>query len=85
MPKLCTSLPDSSNFRITGSGDIAFFSRSQQLLTPQRSPTQIDLPSLSMSTALVDPQVRPAGILKWFSMVVYGLGASLTGAGAIWP
>ena len=37
--------------------------RSQQLLAPQRSPTQIDVPSLSMSTALVDPQVRPLGSL----------------------
>jgi hypothetical protein len=64
VPKLCTSLPDSSNLRITGNGDIAFLVRSQQVLAPQRSPTQIDLPSLSMSTALVEPQVRPSGILK---------------------
>jgi hypothetical protein len=33
-----------------------------------------------MSTALVEPHVRPSGNLKWFSIVVKGLGASLTGA-----
>ncbi len=64
VPKLCTSLPVSSNFSSTGSGDIAFLARSQQELAPQRSPTQIDLPSLSISTALVEPQVRPSGSLK---------------------
>ena len=34
-----------------------------------RSATQIVRPSLSMSTALVDPQVRPSGSLNWPSMV----------------
>ncbi len=70
VPKLWTSLPDSSNLSTTGSGDIWPLALSQQVLAPQRSATQIDLPSLSMSTALVEPQVRPSGSLNWFSMVV---------------
>src|SRR5262249_6950458 len=63
-PKLFTSLPDASNFRTGSSGDILPVAGSAQLLAPHRSATQIDFPSLSMSTALVDPQVRPAGSLK---------------------
>ena len=68
-PKLRTSAPDWSNFSTTSSVDIAPFAASQQLLAPQRSPTQIDLPSLSTSTALVDPQLRPAGIFAQPSIV----------------
>ena len=57
-PKLFTSLPVSSNFRTVSSVE------PMQEFAPQRSPTQIDLPSLSTSTALVEPHVRPSGILK---------------------
>jgi hypothetical protein len=32
-----------------------------QEFAPQRSATQIDFPSLSISTALVEPQVLPSG------------------------
>ena len=46
---------DASSF-ITGSNaDVA------QLFVPHRSAIQILLPSRSMSTALIDPQVRPLG------------------------
>src|SRR5262249_36289703 len=57
-PKLFTSVPDASNFRIGSSFEF------RQVFAPQRSPTQIVLPSLSTPTAPVDPHVRPAGILK---------------------
>jgi hypothetical protein len=49
------------------------------VFAPHRSPTQIDLPSLSISTALVDPHVRPSGSLKLFSIGWNGFGASLVG------
>src|SRR6185295_5720801 len=54
-PKLLTSVPDASNLRIESSFE------SRHVLAPHRSPTQIDLPSLSTSTALVEPHVRPSG------------------------
>src|SRR5437868_12932312 len=79
-PKLFTSLPVESNFSTVGSSDILPVARSRQLFWPQRSATQIDLPSLSMSTALVDPHARPSGSLKKSATVVYGLGRSLVGA-----
>jgi hypothetical protein len=63
-PKLATSLPLVSNFRMDGSCDIWPVVRSRQLFAPQRSATQIERPSGSMSTALVEPQVRPSGNLK---------------------
>jgi hypothetical protein len=62
-PKLATSVPDASNFSTVGRFDPT------QLFAPQRSATQIDRPSGSMSTALVAPQVRPAGIRAQFSTV----------------
>ena len=62
-PKLFTRLPSLSNLRMGSRSDSA------QLFAPHRSPTQIDVPSGSMSTALVEPQVRPSGILKWSLMV----------------
>src|ERR1700728_607090 len=67
-PKLLTSFPEASNFRIGGS----FFP--SQVFAPQRSATQTLLPSRSISTALVDPHVRPSGSLAQFSTVTYGLG-----------
>src|SRR5262245_37432858 len=65
-PKLFTSAPVALNFRMGSS----FESRHE--LVPHRSPTQIDVPSLSTATALVEPHVRPSGILKWFSIVRNG-------------
>ena len=48
-----------------------------RLLPPQRSATQMLFPSLSTSTALSDPQARPAGSCAQFSTVRYGLGSLL--------
>src|SRR5215471_4062635 len=48
-------------------------------LAPQRSATQIDLPSRSISIALVDPHVRPTGILAQSFTVPYGFGNELVG------
>src|SRR5262247_2099779 len=72
-PKLFTSLPDTSNLRTVGSFDPA------QEFAPHLSATQMDLPSRSISTALVAPHVLPSGIFAQFSTVAYGLGGSLTG------
>src|SRR5215213_5957350 len=74
-PKLFTRFPFASNFRIGST-----FAESRQLFAPHRSATQMLVPSGSISTALVEPQVRPAGIFAQPSMVRYGLGKSLTGA-----
>ena len=46
---------------------------------PQRSATQTLTPSRSMSTAFVEPQVRPSGKLAQFSIARCGLGAELVG------
>jgi hypothetical protein len=72
-PKLFTRFPFASKCSTGGSMDPA------QLLAPHRSATQTLVPSLSIVTALVAPQVRPGGILAQFSTVVYGLGRSFTG------
>ena len=72
-PKLLTSVPDASNFK-TGSSV-----EPRQVFAPHRSPTQIDLPSRSTSTALRDPHFRPSGILKKPAIVRYGFGKSLVG------
>src|SRR6476661_7934155 len=77
-PKLFRSLPDESNLRI---GSTVGESR-HALLPPHRSATQMLLPSLSMSTALSDPHIRPSGSFAQFSTVRYGFGASLVGEGA---
>src|SRR5436853_6440283 len=47
---------------------------------PQRSPTQTLVPSGSIATPLVEPQVLPSGILAQFSIERYGLGSALVGA-----
>src|SRR5271169_418691 len=72
-PKLLSSLPEASNSS-TGASAL-----SAQELAPQRSATQM-WPSRSRSTALVEPQARPSGILKKFSMVRYGFGCELGAA-----
>ena len=48
--------------------------------SPQRSPTQTLVPSGSMATALVEPQVRPCGNVPQFSIERYGFGSELVGA-----
>ena len=73
-PKLRTRLPFLSKRRIGSS------CRLTQSFCPQRSATQMLEPSLSISTALREPQTRPAGILKKPSTVRYWLGASFVGA-----
>ena len=81
LPKLFTSFPDESNFRMVGSSEISPVARFRHVLAPHRSATQIDRPSRSMSTALVDPQVRPSGIFAQPSMVRYGLSWAASQAG----
>jgi hypothetical protein len=73
-PKCATSVPFESNLSTGSSVEVA------QLFVPHRSATQILLPSRSMSTALVEPHVRPSGIFAQSATVVYGLGALLIGA-----
>src|SRR5512142_250648 len=67
-PKLFSSFPEASNLRIGGSLLPA------HELAPQRSATQMLAPSRSISTALVDPHMRPSGSLNQLSMVRYGSG-----------
>ena len=69
-PKLATILPFGSNLNTVCSGDISPLARSQQLFTAQRSATQMLRPSLSISTALVEPQVRPSGSFAHPSIVL---------------
>src|SRR5262245_12052133 len=78
-PKLATILPLWSNLHTVWSGAISPLARSQQEFAWQRSATQMLRPSLSMSTALVEPHVRPSGSLAQPSIVLYGLGRSLVG------
>ena len=68
-PKLLTIWPDSSNFMITSTFEIVPVCAFKQEFAPQRSATHRLLPSLSMATALVDPQTRPAGSFANPSMV----------------
>src|SRR5580704_18627689 len=76
-PKLFTSVPDGSNLRLGARLE------PRQLFAPHRSAIQMPRPSLSISIALVDPHVRPSGILKCCSIVRYGLGRSLVGWTAV--
>src|SRR5262249_61259174 len=57
-PNAFTSVPSAVNFRIGSSVEF------RHEFAPQRSPTQIDVPSLSTPTPLVDPHVRPPRILN---------------------
>src|SRR5215475_15827724 len=86
-PKLFTSLPVSSNLR-TGSR----FDPSQPICTPgltcdggakapQRSATQMLLPSISTPIPAVDPQLRPSGNFP-NGAPTYGLGREFVGATA---
>ena len=69
-PKLLTSLPDSSKSSTGSSCDIfPVVGSATHVFAPQRSATQIDRPSRAMSTALVEPHVRPSGNLKCPSIV----------------
>src|SRR6266851_6363783 len=70
LPKLFKSLPDGSNSRI---GSSVFPAHE---FPPHRSPTHM-WPFGSMSTALVDPHVRPSASLNQFSTVRYGFGSEL--------
>src|SRR5229473_5642986 len=63
---------------------LPFAGSATQLFAPHRSAIQMLRPSLSMSTALVEPQTLPSGSLKNSLMVVYGFGASLVGGIPVW-
>ncbi|PYQ78223.1 MAG: hypothetical protein DMG01_12040 [Acidobacteria bacterium] len=63
-PKLLINLPDASKCSTGSEDDISPVARSRQLFAAQRSATQIVLPSLSISIALVEPHLRPSGSLK---------------------
>jgi hypothetical protein len=85
-PKAFISLPDASNLRIGGrfepsqANGVPGFISEGGANAPQRSATQTLLPSGSMSTPLVEPQLRPSGSFAQFSIAWYGLGAELVGA-----
>src|SRR5215471_20753121 len=84
-PKLFTSLPDSSNLRIGSRLDPSQAKGSPGFYcvgganVPQRSATHTLVPSGSISTPEVEPQVRPSGNLAQLSIVRYGLGAEFVG------
>src|SRR5207344_3645323 len=87
-PKDFTSLPDASNFRIGSRSTPSQLNGCPSFIcdggmnpcAEQRSATQMLVPSGSMSTAAVEPQIRPSGIFAKLSMVRYGFGPVLTGA-----
>src|SRR4051812_36240866 len=68
-PKLRSSLPEGSNTRIGSTFESA------QEFAPHRSNTQM-LPLLSTLIALVDPIVRPAGMVTMSYTVRYGFGSA---------
>jgi hypothetical protein len=76
LPKLVTTLPEASNL-MTGSRSVRC--THAPMLPPQRSATQTLVPSRSIATALVDPQIRPLGSLAQSAVVRYGFGRSLVG------
>src|SRR3954468_19664982 len=78
--KLLVSVPLGSNFRIVGRLEISPVARLRQVFAPHRSATQSERPSRSISTALVDPQVRPSGIFTQPSIVRYGLSCAARNA-----
>src|SRR3954471_15328703 len=85
-PKLFMSLPDASNFMIGSSFDSAHANDEPGVIwvggrvSPQRSPTQTLVPSGSIATALVEPQILPSGNVPQFSIARYGLGREFVGA-----
>src|SRR5215471_7407506 len=85
-PKLFTSLPDESNLRIGSRLDPSQAKGSPDLNcdgganAPQRSATHTLVPSRSISTPEVEPQVRPSGIFAQSSIERYGLGAEFVAA-----
>src|SRR5262249_30202369 len=84
-PKLFNSWPLASNFMIGASGEQSQANGWPGLnddggaKAPQRSATHTLMPSGSMSTPPVEPQVRPSGSLAQLSIDRYGLGAELNG------
>src|SRR5215831_17680440 len=79
-PKLFRTLPLLPSLKITSIFWISRVWGSRQLLAPQRSATHTDTPSLSISTALVEPIFRPPGSLAQCSMAIYGFGEPLVGS-----
>jgi hypothetical protein len=72
-PKAFTSVPDESNLRIGGKLDPSQANGAPGFMSdgganaPHRSATQTLVPSTSMSTPLVEPHSRPAGIFAQFT------------------
>src|SRR5262245_14661244 len=88
-PKLCSSLPEESNFNTGGSFEPAQLSYwngetpgGVSGFAPQRSATHTDEPSLSMSTPFSAPHFRPSGRSPHGAMDLYGFGRSLVGSTA---
>src|SRR5882672_11143882 len=73
LPKLLTSLPEASNFRIGSRFEPT------QVFEPQRSTAQTLLPSGAISTPAVEPHWRPPGICAQLEMDWYGLGRLFVG------
>src|SRR5262249_34999200 len=67
-PRLVTNLPVGSNFTTGATFDL------EQSLAPQRSNTQMLLPSRSASTAIAAPNLRPSGFFADFPPMRGGLG-----------
>src|SRR5260370_35126971 len=81
-PKLFTNLPDESNLRTGSRSDPSqlkgtpgcIWDAGTKPCAPQRSSTHTLDPSGSISTALVDPQMRPGGSFPHPSIQRTGLG-----------
>src|SRR5688500_5436834 len=83
-PKLLTSLPEASNFRIGSTfPSKQLCVRSRALVAPQRSPTQSLAPPLSASTPLTAPHIRPSGNIAQPSIIRYGLAYEF-GSALVW-
>ncbi len=79
-PNALTSLPEASNFWMGGIIEL------EQSFVPQRSNTQMLLPSLwSTWTLMAWPNFRPSVSCAQLSCVLYGLGAALGSAPWAWP
>src|SRR5260370_11601270 len=87
-PKAFTRLPDESNLRIGGrfepsqlKGWPSFICEAgMKTWAPHRSATHTFVPSRSISTAAVEPQIPPSGHFPKLKTARYGLGAELVGA-----
>src|SRR5262245_1069402 len=72
-PKAATTWPWAFSFWIGATLELV------QSLPPQRSNTQMELPSLSTSMPMVEPKGRPMEGFTQVSCALYGFGAVLDG------